>query len=254
MIAVSIYTNYVVLHLITQQNGFLSFPNVFNFAQTLGTNSQAPTPTPSPTISPFPPQPPPLIPYQHPKFMVFAYPGVATPNGSSRTGPDVFHGVFERTTPLGLPPTEGWAFGDRIGYGCAYWYWMANGQVAARFTLQKVPAASYIVINDKYGPEYKPQSGCPLPKPTNYNESVKPTDLLDSHVLLNDPSGEEVARVDLPATGTLNPDSWWEIENSAVTPNKVVAEGYLGTHIVLILTVELNPGSPLGPLKVKWGP
>jgi hypothetical protein len=55
-----------------------------------------------------------------------------------------------------------WAFGDRVGYRCAYFYLRHRGQAVARVTVERY-GASYTIINDRGGVEQRPQTACPSP-------------------------------------------------------------------------------------------
>lgn len=192
-------------------------------------------------------------------FTIEGYSGAKTPNGTTRVSPDIFHGEFVRGTPLGKAPHDGWAFGDRIAYSCCYWYWMSAGKVDARFTLQVTrppvpdPKITYAIIGDRFGAEREPPPPCPLGTPV-YCQMAKPTDLTDSHIILKTVAGKEVARQDLLAVGKYTPDAWWLVEDDDVSGNTIKAGGYLGVNVMLVLTVERDPGSTvLAPLVLERG-
>lgn len=140
---------------------------------------------------------------------------------------------------------EGWEFYDRVAYRCAYWFLQVGGQRVARVVIQSTEnATAYIEINDKYGIEQNPETECPLGA-AEYEENTKPADLADTLVAFL-ASGNTVSSITFPATSTLNPDTWFELEEA--TANQIEIEMYYGDVVVAVVTIDrMSDAITLGP-------
>ncbi|MGH2595271.1 MAG: IPT/TIG domain-containing protein [Actinomycetota bacterium] len=83
-------------------------------------------------------------------------------------------GGGEKLVDLLLPAADGWVFGDRIAYSCAYFYLNQDGTNVARVTIER--AGGYDAqINDKYGDEQHPQTACGTdPTPLTFSPTPEP--------------------------------------------------------------------------------
>ena len=83
-------------------------------------------------------------------------------------------GGGEKLVDLLLPAADGWVFGDRIAYACAYFYLNQGGTNVARVTIER--AGGYDAqINDKYGDEQHPQTACGTdPTPLTFSATPEP--------------------------------------------------------------------------------
>jgi hypothetical protein len=150
---------------------------------------------------------------------------------------------------------DGWDFGDRIGYGCAYvWLYKnkSSKNPAARVTIQRlggqnVDGKDYMTMNDHAGIEPKPQTYCPV-NPGKYKSNKKPAKLKKTVFAIETDKGKEIGRYKLPATSKTNSNVWFEMDKSwckhhhhPIHPKNVQFELYEFKDVLGTIMVEVRP-------------
>ena len=133
-----------------------------------------------------------------------------------------------------LDTADGWLFGDRVGYHCAYFFLNDGGANMARVTIERIPEVGYISILDRNGVEQNPQTECGSGD-AEYEEEEKPADLADTVVrfLSGSSTLEELV---FPATSPFNSNVWFELGEA--TAGEIEIEVYLGVATVATVKIE----------------
>jgi hypothetical protein len=140
-------------------------------------------------------------------------------------------------------PSNGWVYGNRLHYLCAYWFLYRNGNPVAKVEYQRVNDAPYLKVNDKFGSQHPFQPGEECGETEEYEQNDKPAGLPSTTVLFQS-GGETLNSLVFPSTSPMNADVWFELDEQG--PNEVKIEQYrVDSTTALITIIRLDPNIEL---------
>jgi hypothetical protein len=143
--------------------------------------------------------------------------------------------VIER---LQFETGEGWEFYDRWHYSCVTMYLQAGDERVARLVVRTPEGVAYAGLNDRFGNEQPlGNSQCGIPNKPEGEIEEKPAGLQNSRVSFR-VDGQVVSSLVFPATSSLDPDTWFELEEHQVGPNHVVVEAYWEDELIARIDIH----------------
>jgi hypothetical protein len=137
-------------------------------------------------------------------------------------------------------PSNGWVYGNRLHYQCAYWFLYQDGNPVVKVSYQRVNDAPYLKVNDKFGAQHPFQYGEECgDDDAEYEQNAKPAGLPSTTVTFKS-GGSILNSLVFPSTSQYNSNVWFELDEQS--PDEVTVEQYGGNATTgLIVITRLDP-------------